>query len=390
MNLVWFLTIATILSVSLGEFGQFPFGATLSVSLTDLLLALTIGFLLIWQVGIKRSRLWPDQFEWMIVFWVWAGLSLVFSKDLSGGVYLGRFILFSASFYLGWVLINSKVVKQTQLINWMIISGLILALAGFFQLVFFPNLTGLTDLGFDPHQGRLVSTFLDPNLLGAFLNICLGLTLWRFLDTRNRRWLLVATILVLAIIPTLSRSAYLMLLAISLILGFWQWRQLLIGLIVLIVVMSLLPQVHERLSGAIRFDVTVKARVESWQKGLTIFKAQPLTGVGFNNLRAAYERANLVKVFSQDGGHAGAGNDSSLIFLLATTGLPGLAIMTIFWGKLVTHLMSARSSGTVILLTILAGLFLDSQFINSLFYPPVMLVLFALSGAMVAGIRRVS
>ncbi len=45
MNLVWFVTIGSFLSVILGEFGRFPFGQSAAVRVSDVLIFLALVFL---------------------------------------------------------------------------------------------------------------------------------------------------------------------------------------------------------------------------------------------------------------------------------------------------------------------------------------------------------
>ncbi len=56
MNLIWFLTIGIGLALITGELGRYPFGGVgVSVTLYDLVLALTLLFLTIWKVGITKD-----------------------------------------------------------------------------------------------------------------------------------------------------------------------------------------------------------------------------------------------------------------------------------------------------------------------------------------------
>src|SRR6185503_19839161 len=59
-------------------------------------------------------------------------------------------------------------------------SALILTILGFLQVIFFgqlaaarPALFMLSGSGWDPDEGRLVSTWFDPNFFGAWVNIAL-------------------------------------------------------------------------------------------------------------------------------------------------------------------------------------------------------------------------
>src|SRR5258708_2952386 len=182
MNLVWFLSIATLLSSILGEFGRFPFGAPGAIGINDIFLVITLFFFSIWQIGIQKKMFWEGCFKWLVVFWLIGFLSLIISHNLTGVFCLVRFILYSSLFCLGFLLIKTKQISIHNLLNLYLVVGVIFLFLGFVQLIFFPDLETLKFFGFDPHQGRLTSTFLDPNFTGAFLNIffLISLTLWKF------------------------------------------------------------------------------------------------------------------------------------------------------------------------------------------------------------------
>ena len=100
-------------------------------------------------------------------------------------------------------------------------------------------------------------------------------------------------------------------------------------------------------------------------------------------MRYAYKNNNLIKTYSEDGGHSGAGVDSSLIFVLATTGVLGFLGYMYFWYKVLQDHFNL-SSLSLSVLSIFLGLLINSQFINSLFFPPLMFTLFFWLGAVKA------
>src|SRR3989344_8979411 len=90
-------------------------------------------------------------------------LSLTNSERLIGFFYTVRF---SSIILLGWLL-NFSAIKT------LLISGVILSVLGLLQFIFIPDLGFLTPAGWDYHYFRTVSTFLDPNFLGAYLVLTL-------------------------------------------------------------------------------------------------------------------------------------------------------------------------------------------------------------------------
>lgn len=387
MNLVWFLAFGAFGGVVLGEFGRFPFGGgNISITILDILLSLTLVFLAIWQIGIKKDLSFLKILKSLIPFYLIAFLSLIISLNLKGSLYLFRFFIYSFSFWLGYSLIKSKITNLKKINNLIIFSGIFLSILGFLQLLTFPDLEFLTIFGFDPHKYRLVSSFLDPNLLGAFLNICLGISLYSYFKEKSKLFIILSLILSLAIILTFSRSAYLFL-AIQIFLWavFRMKKIILFSLIFLVLISLLIPRFKERVVGGLYIDSSAKERIESWQDGLTIFRKNILLGVGFNNLRDAYQDTNLLKTYSLTGGHSGAGVDSSFIFILASTGILGF----VAYGYFIIHLFKFKTDDDLLKYTqniLLVGLLLNSQFINSLFFTPIMFIVFTWLGA-IRGLR---
>lgn len=396
MNLVLFLFIASVFSLGLGEFGQFPFGQTqFSVSLTDILVSLTTIFILVWKVGIKKDLSIAKNFYWIAGFWLIGFLSLVLNWNFSGVLYLLRFIVYSGIIYVVFYLAKSKILGFNELSNLIKFVSLIIAGLGFIQLIFFPDLEFLSFYGYDPHKYRLFSTFLDPNFAGTFISFGLILSLGTILHTKfesfenflrlRKTEIVVFTILFTALILTFSRSAYLMFFSAAFILFMFKKRLLLIPLFLIPLILYLIfPPFSQRIEGLITLDKSASERIYSWEKGIALYRLNPVIGVGFNNVRDVSQKQNLIKTYSADGGNSGSGIDSSLLFVLATTGIAGLIALGGFLGKTLFKMLGdIQKNKRVLLVTlfsILAGLILNSFFINSLFFPSIMVVWFSLLG----------
>ena len=146
---------------------------------------------------------------------------------------------------------------------------------------------------------------------------------------------------------------------------------------------------------------SVISRSEYLGNAITIFRDNPILGVGFNSYRYAQHRYGFIDDISLKTSHAGAGTDNSFLLVLATTGVVGLAFYIYMWFKIlksyhpkqvfgsdemlkrVQHDTKKESFQKTISITIIAssiGLFANSFFINSLFYPPIMLWMWVLVG----------
>lgn len=402
MNLIKFLISGAILSTVFGEFGHFPFGSSQgAVYLADVLLALAGLFFLIWQIVNKKRILFPKVFIWVIMFWITGFISLIWSlgffpadEIVKGSLYLLRFILYSLTLLIVYNLQQEKITNFQKIASLLIMVGVIIVILGFFQLWLFPNFNNpfmsLAAFGFDPHQGRLASTFLDPNFFGAYLVLILGLEIfYLFNQPVKTKWIFLAALTALAIILTYSRSAYLMLavsfLSLTILTGKRFSNQtkifVLAGLVIFGIILSIfLPKIYQRTWEGLTIDRSAAERISSWQEGGKIFKKAPIFGIGFNNLRLAKQNFNLIKVYSPEGGHSGAGIDSSFLTVLATTGLFGFCVYLFFWLATLKKLFKSKTLSSLIVFSLLLGLLINSQFINSLFFPPLMLGYFSILG----------
>jgi len=258
-------------------------------------------------------------------------------------------------------------------------TALLLVVIGLAQLVFFPDLSLLAQAGWDPHQWRLVSTWLDPNFIGLFLVLVLPLIfLWP-----NKGWRLSGIVLIIvALVATQSRSAQVAAGAAAVLLSpLLLYQQLVkpsrhhlvtisavLGLaitITAVIVFILGP----RLSGLLTIDPTVELRLASLISGWQIVQDHPFTGVGYNAYQFASGEASATTNYSI---HSRAGADNSLLTIWATTGLLGVAIFLLPWTYLlrcfITRSLLCHDPRALAGLYILIALFIHSQFINSWLY----------------------
>ena len=194
---------------------------------------------------------------------------------------------------------------------------------------------------------------------------------------------LIAAISFIALILTFSRSSYLAFLTAIATIGILKSPKLFIAILFLFVVaFSQITQVRARIAGALTLDETSKARLESWQKGLTIFKDNLLFGVGFNTYRFAQAKYGFFSPDEPQGGHSGAGSDSSIILVAATTGIIGLFFYLFFLFRILRVFIkkSTQDPWHLASLSIFLALLVHSQFVNSLFFPQIMLILWFILG----------
>ncbi len=386
MNLIRFLTIGCLIAIVFGEFIKYPFGQVgNALNILDILVAVTVSFFLIWKVGIKKQLEIPKPSKVLLGFSVIGLLSLVFNYNFSGVLYLIRFIFYSLFFWIGYQIAVDG--KRDVIQNTLISVGVIIAVLGGIQLWLFPDLTFLTEFGYDPHIFRLSSTFLDPNFVGAFLTIVYAVCLIKYFENKDRLLPGILLILFLAIILTFSRSAWIFFAIVNLFTIWFLPKKIVVGLIVLALLSVIfVPRIQQRILGAVFIDISASERLMSWEKGINLFKLSPITGIGFNNIKTVSIEQGLIRPFTPDGGNSGNGIDSSWLLVLVTTGVIGIVSYGYFYLSLIVGFIKksknnqALSKKYLVLTGILVGLLIESQFINSLFYPQIMLIFFIIMG----------
>ena len=307
-----------------------------------------------------------------------------------GGLYWGRLVMYSLVFFAVRDLLHWEA-EVKRLWRWLLAASLLVAIAGFIQFVVYPDFTDMAvKYGWDPHLGRLLSTWFDPNFVGGFLAVIALIVLAVLLA--QQKWLaklsLAAIFLVLlySLVLTYSRSAYVAFAVGLLVLGIWRSRKLLLAMLVLGLLFGLMfPRALERVSEGFNFDATAQKRVVSWQNGLTVLARYPLLGTGYNLIAPVQDEMGLLSEFDINNR---AGFENSLLTILVAMGLPGLLVflwlcLSILGQSFMLanshYLSSWGRSWSLGVFAGLLGLLVHSLFLNSLLfvliYLPLMILL---------------
>lgn len=260
------------------------------------------------------------------------------------------------------------------------VSLVILVTLGYVQWWFLSDFSALARFGWDPHQGRLTSTWLDPNLFGGFL-VLLGP--WSLAYAARRNWLVGSVwgvYLLGALLLTQSRSSLVALVAVLVLLSpfllYLRLRRpphpplpLIVssGVLIILIMVTTLWLQRERLSGILRPDATVSARAEALTETWHLFERTPFIGVGYN--RYQFVVGGEAAAFTI---HSRAGSDNSFLTLGVTTGIVGLALFLLIWCMPLQRLVQkVLNSHNVVASAALVGLvawFIHANFVNSLLY----------------------
>lgn len=385
MKLVELIFLLVIFTFTLGALGRIEVASDVALLLTDLLIpSLVLAWLGI-SLGVRRKVYLPPLFNLILIFILVCVLSLLFAlKQFSRGevlvssLFLVRWVEYVFLYIIGYDL--SKTLKDRELLysNFLLFVSLLVALAGFLQLQIIPDFSQMAqEGGWDPHQGRVLSTFFDPNFVGGFFTLALILTATKLLYAKDRFWKLflglVWIIIFVALILTFSRSSYLAFVLAFGFLGLVKVKKLLPVLLVLVVISYfLIPQVSERINNLFEGDFSSQARITSWLTAFQIISQNPIIGVGFNTYRFAQAQYGLIDLGEVEK-HSASGTDSSLLLVWATTGAIGLGVFVLLLGKMFMLSWRRRNSPSgLALLVSLVALLTHSQFVNSLFFPQIM------------------
>jgi len=362
---------------------QFP---EVNLYLTDLISSVIFIFWLI-KLTKKQTKL-PQNAKYFFLFFIAAAIPLFLNiswlgtrNTLVSSLYLIRLIAYSG-IYFAFPLLKLSPKKTQEILKFLCWAGFLVAVFGLLQYVFYPDIRPLSPYGWDPHLYRVVSTFLDPGFTGLILVLSLIIALENFLHHLKKTMGVLPIILIYsALILTYSRSSYLALILATAFIFFSQKKPRLFWLFLIFFLTTIFLAPRPAGEG-IRLErtSTIKARLQSYQRGISVFSRRPILGIGFNSYRYAQNKLfpNINKTLTN---RAGSSPDSSLILILATTGITGLAVSSLIVSKTVSPLFkkSKEPINNLILASFIA-IFIHSFFLNSLFYPAVMSWLFLLLG----------
>lgn len=280
---------------------------------------------------------------------------------LKGGLYTIR--------WLAYYLVTKVMRKRKDIKGELLIIGAILAVLGFLQLWLLPDISPdlVRRFAFDPHVGRLFSTWFDPNYLGGFLVLALLLNLGKKGEIGKKG--IIGGLILIGIVLTFSRSSWLALLVGLLVYFAFKSPKVILAVVSLaLMAILLISPVRERAQGALDLDITARQRILNWQNAWQIIKSNPIVGVGYN----LYEEAGAAigQRFKKENMPylpAAHGSDSSLLTIWATAGLGGLLVyLLLFWQIFKLGTLAEKSA--------LSALLIHSLFVNSLLLPPFMIV----------------
>lgn len=365
------LFIVILFLFTFGEIIRLDFGNGIFIKPLDIGVGLVV-FLWLISKFMKRERIKQKYIYIPVLFFAGFGFfsllinhsNLNINQFFISLMYLIRWVVYAGIFFV--VLDFDKNYKKLTS-KLLIIFGSAVVVLGYIQYFFYSNLRNLFYLGWDEHMYRMFSVFLDPNFAGAFFVLFFLFLADIFLKKKSLMIGLLAFLTLGAVFLTFSRSALIMLIVSSGALFVLQKKKIWILLLLLITFVTLaISSRYFNIENINLFRVvSSQARLETAKNAVSIISENSLIGVGFNSYRYAQFRhgfRNESNIIS----HADASPDNSFLFVLATTGIVGFILYLFLWFRLI-KISSILASASIL------GVFVSSMFINSLFYPFIML-----------------
>jgi O-antigen ligase len=363
----------------------FPFGQltrlpvfmnpSIHLYLTDIVVFLIIFLWLLTFLGKKKYKI-PALGKNVFLFAGLTFLSLIInsknfslSENLVAFLYFLRWI-FYAGLYFVVVDLKSKFkwLKWPEFKCYLMIVGSAIAVFGLIQYFWLPDLKALEILQYDPHFYRVVGTFLDPGYTGLILVLTLFLIIFACFEQKKKFLIPLGLIVYLALALTYSRASWLVFLigAFLIFLRKKLWWFLLATIFLSMFTFYLLPRPAGE-GGRIERTYTIFSRLENYRQSLVIAKEHPFSGVGFNTYRYVQRDYGFLDQEEWQSSQSGGGADSSLLLVLATTGIFGFLSYLWLWGKALK-----QSKKSLLILISSLAILIHSFFLNSLFYPQIM------------------
>lgn len=406
ITLFFYIVLGNILTFNIGN--RMPF------RVADIL-----ALILIIIVPIKYKKIRFTKINKKILIFIIIGILSLFintiiqSYDLKGILYA---LLYPARLVFYLLLCNSMIivfkenkVKFDKISNFIIICFVIVGILGIVQLLLFPNALDFYNILYkyklyypnpDPHIDRMFSTYLDPNYFGACMLLPLSFSLTKFIKKRDEFSFIATILFVICIIYTNSRSAFLGLLLLSILvcainfkfskkhiaqdLRILFYLLLIGGYILYALFISTKPNVLSRIRNTVEdtievqkndnkpdnekekdhdeepiIDRSTSARFKSWDYSLNVFENNCVIGIGYNAIGMLKHDASQSTAY---------GVDSSILLILITTGFIGSLYLIINVLKLLVKLFFEKTEDALTLISFIVASLIICNFNNLLFY----------------------
>lgn len=336
---------------------------------------------------------------WALISWLINAWDLGVSEKILSISYIIRL---ASLFIFGWATMDifhdeEEEDNDKNFAGFFLISGIVILL-GFLQFFIIPDIAKYsTEGGWDPHTGRLLGTWLDPNYLAGFLGFLLPISIAKWYQPPkspyqgtvkiSRKFLALLIILALvALFLTFSRSGYLAAgFGLFIFFFFKDWKIILLAIIIATIGIFSSERATKRVDelwgtftsiifqDTAEIDPTAKLRIQNWGKSYSLFEKNKIAGIGYNTYRYVAAEEGIV----DESYFSAGGADSTHLTVLVTTGIVGFLLYLAFLGNILRlSWQKFRQEKEDIYLGFFAGfcsLIVHATFVNSLFFPLIFL-----------------
>lgn len=404
--------IALIIGSTLaGLLIRIPLGGA-GILLLDVLLPFVtlgwLGWMVVTNQKLVRYDLWLPTLSFLfiaILSWILGGWELDTKAKIISGLHIVRWLCLGL---WGWLICQFVCNKAGSkwLLFCLIGTYTVLLLFGYLQFYLVPDLSNYSTVGgYDPHIGRFLGTWMDPNFLGGVIGFTLPLLIGRWCEQSPQSrefgteplckierkglfsWEQISLSILIALslyglFLTFSRSAYLAA-GVGLLFFFLikDIRIIFLGILLAAIGLATNERAQQRvmaLAGTVtsivlqdttEIDITASHRIVSWSKTWELFEKYPVLGIGYNTYRYRAEEEGIVDSQFFSAGSA----DSSLLTVLTTTGVVGFGAFAWWLWRLVMRPWRVfRETGNWVGVGFVAGilsLLVHCTFVNSLLFP---------------------
>ncbi len=379
----YYSIILVFLFIVVGNCLTYNFADRLPLKLAEIL-AIPFIFVYLIKYNFKIPKF--NGFEKTVIVWLLIGLFSAIMATVMFGYSISEFVYgISYIIRIMFLLVIAKLISYefrqqgTDVFLMLEKFYVVLCIIGFYQFAVYPVAYDFYNIFYkigvyfpnaDPHIGRLISTYFDPNFLASCLVIPFSIAINTWKKENDNKQLLMAAIYLVTIILTNSRSGFLGLcVVIALVVLNNKYKReylksIIIGIVALsgIVIMFFTSSaIIERIMN-VSSDKSAFARFSSWKLGFEMLGANPVCGIGYNMI-SAYRTNVLGQIFFDSSGY---GNDSSLLLILISTGILGFSF---FMYKTAKFLFENKKSHlkTIISHFLIASIVI-CNFNNLLFY----------------------
>jgi O-antigen ligase len=267
--------------------GQSTAIAGLNLNFADIFAILTIAFCFYTIAkNLHRVKELPLLRSWLFFIMALSASLLTSINITTGPVEITRILSSALIFYTAFVVVeNNK--DLSNLIKIIIVSAFIPSAVAIYQ--FFTQ-SGLTV----PYEGvynRVFGTFTHPNMLAFYLVLVLALCFVVYLISDKKKvtvtlFGLIAILYLVALALTYTRSAWLGLLLIIVLLGLTRFRKfLIISLVILGICYFSFQQINSRVQNLTSSDPSssVQWRIQMWHDSIGYAMQRPILGYGIGN-----------------------------------------------------------------------------------------------------------